>query len=175
MELKGSRLIAADRETVWSALNDPDVLKAAIPGCSDLTGSAAEGFEATVTQKIGPVKATFKGNVALSDVVPMESYRISGEGKGGAAGFAKGGADVRLSDGDGGTLLEYDVQASVGGKLAQLGSRLIDGVARRLADQFFDNFQNQVAPPEPDPTDEGADGAEQTETKKKGWLSRLRG
>jgi uncharacterized protein len=175
MELKGSRLIAADRESVWTALNDPEVLQASIPGCSALTGSAEEGFEATVTQKIGPVKATFKGKVTLSDIVPMESYRISGEGKGGAAGFAKGGADVKLSDDEGGTLLEYAVQASVGGKLAQLGSRLIDGVARKLADQFFDNFQNHVAPSEPEPEPAGADGDETAETKKKGWLSRLRG
>jgi uncharacterized protein len=175
MELKGSRLIAADRETVWNALNDPEVLQASIPGCSDLSGSPDAGFEATVTQKIGPVKATFKGKVVLSDVVPLESYRISGEGKGGAAGFAKGGADVRLSDEDGSTRLDYDVQASVGGKLAQLGSRLIDGVARKLADQFFDNFQNHVAPPEPEPEPEETGDAAATDTKKKGWLSRLRG
>jgi carbon monoxide dehydrogenase subunit G len=159
MELQGSRQIAADRATVWAALNDPEVLKAAIPGCQEMSGSAAEGFEATVKQKVGPVSATFHGKVELSNVVEGESYTISGEGKGGAAGFAKGGADVRLEDAEGGTLLTYDVKASVGGKLAQLGSRLIDGFAKKMADQFFENFQKTVegpgaaeaaaAPPEP--------------------------
>jgi carbon monoxide dehydrogenase subunit G len=160
MELQGSRQIAADRATVWAALNDPEVLKVAIPGCQEMTGSAAEGFEATVKQKVGPVSATFHGKVELSNVVEGESYTISGEGKGGAAGFAKGGADVRLEDAEGGTLLIYDVKASVGGKIAQLGSRLIDGFAKKMADQFFENFQKAVegpaaaetvsaAPPEP--------------------------
>jgi uncharacterized protein len=144
MELQGSRQIAADRATVWAALNDPEVLKAAIPGCQEMSGSGAEGFEATVKQKVGPVSATFHGKVALSNVVEGESYTISGEGKGGAAGFAKGGADVRLEDAEGGTLLTYDVKASVGGKLAQLGSRLIDGFAKKMADQFFENFQKAV-------------------------------
>jgi carbon monoxide dehydrogenase subunit G len=147
MELQGSRQIAADRATVWAALNDPEVLKAAIPGCQEMSGSAAEGFEATVKQKVGPVSATFHGKVELSNVVEGESYTISGEGKGGAAGFAKGGADVRLEDAGGGTLLTYDVKASVGGKLAQLGSRLIDGFAKKMADQFFENFQKTVEGP----------------------------
>jgi hypothetical protein len=147
MELQGSRQIAADRATVWAALNDPEVLKAAIPGCQEMSGSAAEGFEATVKQKVGPVSATFHGKVELSNVVEGESYTISGEGKGGAAGFAKGGADVRLEDAEGGTLLIYDVKASVGGKLAQLGSRLIDGFAKKMADQFFENFQKAVEGP----------------------------
>ena len=145
MEMTGSRTIAAPREAVWTALNDPEVLKDAIPGCTGMTGSPEEGFEATVTQKVGPVKATFKGAVTLSDVVPLESYRIAGEGKGGVAGFAKGGADVRLSDAEGGgTLLEYAVDAKVGGKLAQLGSRVVDGFARKMADQFFQNFEERV-------------------------------
>jgi len=144
MEMKGSRTIAADRATVWSALNDPEVLKACIPGCEELTGSPEEGFEATVKQKVGPVKATFKGGVTLSDVVEGESYRISGEGKGGVAGFAKGAADVRLADVDEGTELSYDVDAQVGGKLAQLGSRLISGFANKMADQFFDRFKERV-------------------------------
>jgi carbon monoxide dehydrogenase subunit G len=147
MELQGSRQIAADRATVWAALNDPEVLKAAIPGCQEMSGSAAEGFEATVKQKVGPVSATFHGKVELSNVVEGESYTISGEGKGGAAGFAKGGADVRLEDAEGGTLLIYDVKASVGGKIAQLGSRLIDGFAKKMADQFFENFQKAVEGP----------------------------
>ncbi len=147
MELQGSRQIAADRATVWAALNDPEVLKAAIPGCQEMSGSPAEGFEATVKQKVGPVSATFHGRVELSNVVEGESYTISGEGKGGAAGFAKGGADVRLEDAEGGTLLTYDVKASVGGKIAQLGSRLIDGFAKKMADQFFENFQKAVEGP----------------------------
>ncbi|MBF9032066.1 carbon monoxide dehydrogenase [Rhodobacterales bacterium HKCCE3408] len=145
MELSATRHIAAPRATVWAALNSADVLKDCIPGCEELTGNPEDGFEAVVKQKVGPVKATFKGAVTLSDVVPEQSYRISGEGKGGVAGFAKGGADVRLADAeDGGTELSYDVQASVGGKLAQLGSRLIDGFARRMADEFFDRFQTRV-------------------------------
>ena len=165
MELKGTRVIAADRQTVWAALNDADVLKACIPGCEELTGSAEEGFEAKVTQKIGPVKAKFTGVVTLSDVVEAESYTISGEGKGGAAGFAKGGAKVTLADVEGGTELSYDVDASVGGKLAQLGSRLIDGFSKKMADQFFEKFQAVV---------EGTDG-EEPEEAKKGWLSRITG
>ena len=144
MELTGTRLIAADRATVWARLNDADTLKACIPGCETLTGSPEEGFEAVVKQKVGPVSATFKGKVTLSDVVEGESYRITGEGTGGVAGFAKGGADVRLADAEGGTELTYAVEAKVGGKIAQLGSRLIDGFARKMADAFFDRFQAEV-------------------------------
>jgi len=151
MEMHATRTIAADRMTVWAALNDPEVLKACIPGCEELTGSPEEGFQATVKQKVGPVKATFKGEVTLSEVVPGEGYKISGEGKGGVAGFAKGGAEVRLTDSEGGTLLSYDVKASVGGKLAQLGSRLIDGFAKKMADQFFENFKTAVEGPAPAP------------------------
>ncbi|MGC9368269.1 MAG: CoxG family protein [Paracoccaceae bacterium] len=147
MELNGSRVIAADRATVWEKLNDAETLRACIPGCQELTGSPEEGFEAVVKQKVGPVKATFKGGVTLSDVVPGESYTIAGEGKGGVAGFAKGEAKVRLADTEGGTELTYDVEAKVGGKLAQLGSRLIDGFARKMADQFFERFQEQVEGP----------------------------
>jgi carbon monoxide dehydrogenase subunit G len=149
MELTGTRQIAADRATVWAALNDPAILKEAIPGCQEMSGNPDDGFEATVKQKVGPVSATFKGAVQLSNVVVGESYTIIGEGKGGAAGFAKGGADVRLEDAEGGTLLTYDVKASVGGKLAQLGSRLIDGFAKKMADQFFENFKNAVEGPAP--------------------------
>ncbi|MCF6273087.1 MAG: carbon monoxide dehydrogenase subunit G [Rhodobacteraceae bacterium] len=141
MELTGSRIIKASRAEVWQALNDPEVLKAAIPGCTELTRDADGGFSAVVTQKVGPVKATFKGAVTLSDIVELESYTISGEGKGGAAGFAKGGAKVRLVDVEGGTELFYEVEARVGGKLAQLGSRLVDGFAKKMADKFFANFQ----------------------------------
>jgi uncharacterized protein len=148
MELTGTRDIAADRATVWAALNDPEVLQASIPGCQAMSGSPEDGFEATVKQKVGPVSATFKGAVQLSNVVPGESYTISGEGKGGAAGFAKGSADVRLEDAGDGTRLTYDVKASVGGKLAQLGSRIIDGFAKKMADQFFDNFRQKVEGPD---------------------------
>ncbi len=162
MELKGSRRIAADRATVWAALNSAEVLKACIPGCSELTGSPETGFTAVATQKVGPVKATFKGEVKLSDIVPNVSYRISGEGKGGVAGFAKGGAFVTLSDAEGGTELAYEVDAKVGGKLAQLGSRLIDGFAKSMADKFFANFQAEV---------EGVSDA--PDAPKKSWLKRV--
>ncbi|MGV6811660.1 MAG: SRPBCC family protein [Brevirhabdus sp.] len=144
MEMSGTRTIAADRATVWAALNDADVLKACVPGCEELTGTPEDGFDAVVKQKVGPVKATFKGGVTLSDVDAPNSYRITGEGKGGVAGFAKGGAVVTLSDVEGGTELSYEVEAKVGGKLAQLGSRLIDGFARKMADQFFERFQETV-------------------------------
>ena len=137
MELKGEYRIPASRETVWAMLNDPAVLRECIPGCESLEGNAAEGFAARVTTKIGPVKATFNGSVALSNVNAPESYRISGEGKGGVAGFAKGGADVHLALDGSDTILTYVANAQVGGKLAQLGSRLIDSTARKLADQFF--------------------------------------
>ncbi len=144
MEMHSSRVIAADRATVWAALNSAEVLEACIPGCEELTGSPDEGFAATVKQKVGPVKATFKGEVTLSDVVEGERYTITGEGKGGVAGFAKGVANVRLEEVEGGTELFYDVDAKVGGKLAQLGSRLIDGFARKMADQFFERLQTRV-------------------------------
>ena len=167
MQLTDSREISAPRDEVWTALLDPEVLKACVPGCTEMNGSAAEGFEATVVQKVGPVKATFKGQVSITDIVESESCTISGEGKGGAAGFAKGGASIKLSDaGDGATLLEYDVEAKVGGKLAQLGSRIIDGFAKKMADQFFERFQTALEG-SPDEADAPA------EEKKKGWLKRL--
>ena len=144
MELSGTRTIAAPREAVWAALNDPDVLRDCIPGCEALTGSPEEGFEAVVKQKVGPVKATFKGAVTLSDVRPPEGYRIAGEGKGGVAGFAKGGADVSLAEVPEGTELTYAVDAKVGGKIAQLGSRIVDSFAAKMADAFFENFKARV-------------------------------
>jgi carbon monoxide dehydrogenase subunit G len=145
MELKGEYRIPAPRERVWEMLNDPAILRECIPGCESLEGSAEEGFAARVTTKVGPVKATFNGHVTLSNLNPPESYTISGEGKGGVAGFAKGGADVNLADEDGNTVLTYDVNAQVGGKLAQLGSRLIDSTARKLAGQFFSSFAEKAA------------------------------
>jgi hypothetical protein len=147
MEMTGERIIAADRETVWRALNDADVLKECIPGCERMEKTSPYALEADVTQKVGPVKAKFKGSVVLEDVVEAVSYRIVGEGKGGAAGFAKGGARVRLEDAEGGTKLSYDAEAKVGGKLAQLGSRLIDGFAKKMADEFFDRFKARVEGP----------------------------
>ena len=144
MELTGTRLIAADRQTVWDKLNDAGTLKACIPGCQELTGSPEEGFEAVVKQKVGPVSATFKGAVSIEAANPPSSYRLVGEGKGGVAGFAKGGANVTLTDTEGGTELSYEVDAQVGGKLAQLGNRIVGGFARKMADEFFDRFQAQV-------------------------------
>jgi carbon monoxide dehydrogenase subunit G len=144
MELTGTRTLTAPREVVWAHLNTAETLKACIPGCEELTGTPEDGFAATVKAKVGPVKATFKGEVTLSEIIAPESYKISGEGKGGVAGFASGGADVTLTETDEGTELAYAVTAKVGGKIAQLGSRLISGFARKMADQFFDNFQAHV-------------------------------
>ena len=140
MELKGEKRIAASREKVYEALNDPEVLKNSIPGCQTLNKKSDTGFEATVVIKIGPVKANFKGEVELSDLNPPENYTISGEGKGGTAGHARGSAKVVLIEDGDGTILNYDVDAVVGGKLAQLGARLIDSTAKKLAQQFFSKF-----------------------------------
>ncbi len=137
--------LPADRETVWAKLNDPDVLKASIPGCQELEKTSDTSFAAVVALKIGPVKATFRGKVNLTDLKPPEGYRIAGEGDGGVAGFAKGGADVALSPSETGTKLAYNVDAQIGGKLAQLGGRLINGVAKKLADEFFANFARAVS------------------------------
>lgn len=148
MKITGTYELEADRQVVWEALNDPEVLKACIPGCESLDKTGENELTATVTAKVGPVKAKFNGSVELKDLNPPASYRIEGSGKGGAAGFAKGGADVRLEERDGGgTVLSYDVDAQVGGKLAQIGSRLIDGTAKKLADQFFTNFRTHVEAP----------------------------
>ena len=140
MDMSGEERIAAPREAVWAALNDPEVLKDCIPGCQSLTMKSPTELEATVKIKIGPVSATFTGEVTLSNLNPPESYTISGEGKGGIAGFAKGGADVRLIEDGGETILAYDVKAQIGGKLAQLGSRLIDSTSKKLAAQFFSDL-----------------------------------
>jgi uncharacterized protein len=149
MDMTGQYRIPAPREQVWAALNDPATLKASLPGCESLEKTSEREFAAVVVAKVGPVKAKFNGNVTLSNLNPPESYTISGEGKGGAAGFAKGGADVMLIEEGEVTVLTYTAKADVGGKLAQLGSRLIDGTARKMADEFFDNFSKQVAgPPE---------------------------
>ena len=142
--LSGEVVLPADRETVWQALNDPEVLKRCIPGCQSLEKTSDTDFKAVVKVKIGPVSASFKGSVALSDLNPPESYRIAGAGEGGVAGFAKGGALVTLSPVEAGTKLHYDVDAQVGGKIMQLGGRLIDGAAKKLAAQFFNDFARAV-------------------------------
>jgi uncharacterized protein len=152
MDMSGEYRIPAPREKVWAALNDPEVLRASIPGCQSLDKVSDNEFAARVTAKVGPVKSTFNGAVTLSNINAPQSYTISGEGKGGAAGFAKGGADVHLKEDGGETVLSYTAKADVGGKLAQLGSRLIAGTAKKMADEFFSNFRNQVAgAPAPEP------------------------
>jgi uncharacterized protein len=147
MQMSGERVIAADRAKVWAALNDAEVLKECIPGCQEMQKTSPTAFEAKVTQKVGPVRANFTGEVELTDIVEGESYRISGKGKGGAAGGASGGAAVRLEEVPEGTRLSYDVDAKVTGKLAQLGSRLIDGFAKKMADDFFDRFKARLEGP----------------------------
>jgi carbon monoxide dehydrogenase subunit G len=170
MQMSDTRTIAAPPAHVWAALFDPDVLKACVPGCEALTGSAETGYEATVVQKVGPVKATFHGVVSMQDVVAPESCTLVGEGKGGAAGFAKGEARVHLAaTPEGHTTLTYEVEAKVGGKLAQLGSRIVDGFARKMAGDFFERFQTAIEGPAPEGTDASAEPSE----KPKGWLKRV--
>lgn len=185
MDMTGTQKIEAKPEVVWTALLDPEVLKDCIPGCTALEGSPEEGYTATVTQKVGPVKATFNGAVQLTNIRPGEGCKIEGSGKAGPAGHASGSADVSLSpDGDG-TTLDYAVEAKVGGKIAQLGSRIVDGVARRLADKFFENFKEKVEGPAAEVTadaapspasdaaaEEAASTADGTEPKK-GFLKRV--
>jgi carbon monoxide dehydrogenase subunit G len=185
MQLTDTRDIAAPPETVWAALFDPEVLRACIPGCERMTGSAAEGFEAVVVQKVGPVSARFTGVVRLSDIDEGRGCTISGEGKGGAAGFAKGQAKVTLEPveaaGGPGTRLAYTVEAHVGGKLAQLGSRIIDGFARKMADEFFARFQSAVEAPAEAAEDAGPPAADPAaagpgsggDRPKRGWFRRL--
>ena len=140
MKMTGECMIAATPERVWDALNDPEILKRCIAGAEEVIKTSDTTFTAKVKAKVGPVSARFAGDVTLSDLDPPHSFTISGAGKGGAAGFAKGGAKVTLTPADGGTLLTYEVDASVGGKLAQIGSRLIDGTAKKMAADFFGNF-----------------------------------
>jgi carbon monoxide dehydrogenase subunit G len=147
MDMDGERLIAAPRAAVWAALNDPEVLRACIPGCDSLEKISDTQMKAAASIKLGPVAAKFTGKLNLSDLDPPNGYNLSGEGQGGPAGFAKGGAEVRLSEAEGGTLLSYKVKAQVGGKIAQVGGRLIDATAKSMADQFFKNFAEAVATP----------------------------
>lgn len=144
MNMTGEAVIAAPRERVYAALNDIEILRQSIPGCETIEWTSDDEMTATVVAKVGPVKAKFVGRVTLSDRNPPEGYTISGEGKGGAAGFAKGGATVRLEPNGSGTLMTYKVSANVGGKLAQLGGRLIDGTAKKMADEFFTKFSEIV-------------------------------
>ena len=168
MQMNDSQRILASRDQVWAALNDPLVLKQCIPGCQNLEMSSPTEMTATVVFKVGPVKATFGGKVTLSDLDPPNSYRISGEGSGGVAGFAKGGAAVRLeSESPDVTILHYEVDAQIGGKLAKLGGRLIDSTARKLAGEFFAAFGAAVGGP--------AEAPEQAAAAPKGWLGRLTG
>ena len=159
MEIKGEYRIAASREKVFAALNDPAILQACIPGCESLDKTSDTEMTAKVKLRIGPVSASFTGKVTLSDLDPPNGYRISGEGQGGAAGFAKGGAVVTLREDAGDTLLNYNVDAQVGGKIAQVGARLIDGTAKKLADEFFGKFAAMVGAPPPAAVDAGVTAA----------------
>ncbi len=145
MTMNGEVQLPANRDKVWAMLNDPEMLKTCIPGCEQLDKNSDTEFQAVASLKVGPVKASWKGKVRLLDLDPPNSYRISGEGEGGVAGFAKGNAKVSLSDKDGGTLLSYNVEAQIGGKLAQLGQRLINSAAKKTADDFFVKFAAAVA------------------------------
>ena len=146
MEMQGERRIAAPRQLVWERLNDPETLKLCIPGCQEIEKVSDTEFTARVKAKVGPVSATFNGRVRLTDLDTPSGYTIGGEGTGGIAGFAKGSATVALTEEGGETVLKYGVQAQVGGKLAQIGSRLVDGVARKYADEFFAKFASVLTP-----------------------------
>jgi carbon monoxide dehydrogenase subunit G len=171
MDLTGTQRIEAPRDVVWAALNDPDVLKQSIPGCESIEKVSDTEMNAKVTLKVGPVKASFSGKVVLSDLDPPNGYTITGTGSGGAAGFAKGGAKVRLAPDGTATILSYEVNAEIGGKLAQLGGRLIDGTAKRLAAEFFEKFGEVVAPAAV-PLAATATVADVT-VKKPGWFRKL--
>ena len=150
MDMQGERRIPAPRQLVWERLNDPETLKACIPGCETVEKISDTEFTAKVVARVGPVRASFSGKVTLTDLDPPSSYTISGEGTGGVAGFAKGGAKVRLDEEGGETVLRYEVQAQVGGKLAQIGSRLIDATSRKMADDFFNRLVGIMNPPATD-------------------------
>ncbi len=162
MEMTGEFRIPAPRQRVWEGLNDPEILKSSIPGCQSIERVSDTEFTAKVVAQVGPVKANFSGKVTLSDLDPPQSYTIAGEGSGGVAGFAKGSAKVNLTEESGATVLSYAVQAHVGGKLAQIGSRLIDSVARKMAENFFTRFVAAVAPEPPAPAAATGQGEEAT-------------
>jgi carbon monoxide dehydrogenase subunit G len=146
MEMHGEFRIPASRDRVWAGLNDPEILRQSIPGCQSVERVSDTEFTAKVVAKVGPVRANFSGKVTLSDLDPPNGYKISGEGTGGVAGFAKGGAQVSLAEESGETVLRYGVDAQVGGKLAQIGSRLIDATARKMAADFFSRFAALMSP-----------------------------
>mgnify|MGYP005703214567 FL=1 len=163
MEMKGETIISATKQEVWDALNDPNQLLKAIPGAQTVEKTDEENLIATVKTKIGPISAKFSGKIKLSDINPPNSYTLTGEGSGGAAGFAKGSARVSLEDHNEGTILKYSVNASVGGKLAQIGQRLIDTAANKLANEFFGKFneilsQNDVSENKNEPLENGNEG-----------------
>ncbi|MBK4717886.1 SRPBCC family protein [Azospirillum sp. YIM DDC1] len=151
MDMSGSQRITAPRDKVWAALNDPDILRQCIPGCEEVQKTSDTEFTAKVVAKVGPVSAKFSGKVTLSDLDPPNGYTITGEGSGGAAGFGKGGAKVSLEPDGEATILSYTAHATVGGKLAQIGSRLVDATARKMADDFFNRFTAVVGGPQPEP------------------------
>ena len=157
MDFTGEYKVPASRDKVWEALNDVDVLKLCIDGCEELNKDSDTEFSAKVTAKVGPVRAKFTGKVTLSDIDPPNGYTISGEGQGGVAGFAKGGAIVKLMEGDGATILHYEAKAEVGGKLASVGSRLVEGVAKKTADDFFGKFVEIVSDGDVDTASEVAE------------------
>jgi carbon monoxide dehydrogenase subunit G len=162
MDMNGSRQLAATQQQAWDALNDPEVLKACIPGCDKIEVTAENQYSMAVSLKIGPVSAKFAGKIALSDIVPPQSYKLAFEGQGGAAGFGKGSSVVTLVPNDAGCELQYTVNASVGGKIAQVGQRLIDGVAKSMAEDFFKRFDQQMQARHPAPVsaeNQAADGA----------------
>jgi carbon monoxide dehydrogenase subunit G len=156
MEMTGSRTVPADIETTWRALNDPEVLKACIAGCESVERVSDNEYRLTMTARVGPVSARFTGRIVLADIVAPTSYTLSFEGQGGAAGFAKGEARVTLADNNPGTRIDYQAKAQVGGKLAQIGSRLVDGAAAKVADDFFARFADRLGGPSPATVDAGA-------------------
>ena len=150
MEMKGEQLISAPQKTVWNGLNDPEMLKACVPGCESIELAGENTYTVLMVARVGPVAAKFKGKLTLTDIKPPDSYSLSFEGQGGAAGFAKGSAQVRLAPQGLLTKLSYDVKANVGGKLAQIGSRLVDAAAKKVADDFFRNFNEKIGTQEAD-------------------------
>jgi len=171
MEMSGEYKIPASREAVWTALNDPEMLRNTIPGAESVDKIADDEFEAVARAKVGPVSARFKGKVKLTDIDPPNGYTISGEGNGGAAGFATGSAVVRLRDEEGATVLSYQVNAQIGGKLAQIGSRLVDGAAAKIADDFFARLAGKLGPPPAGAAEAAAEAALPPETAGSGrWV-----
>ena len=174
MDMKGSRQIAASRQKVWAALNDPRILKQCITGCEALEMQSPTDMTVRVKLAVGPVRATFNGKVKLTDIDPPSGYRIVGEGNGGVAGFAKGGAVVHLADDGHGTLMSYEVKADVGGRLAQLGGRLIDSTAKKIADDFFEKLAELVDGASAEAAVAGLAPAQKRESWLKRWFSRGR-